>query len=91
MSAIPTRSRRAVVERSGGRCEARIRGVCRGRASVIHHVQRRRDGGHDPKNLLHLCAGPPRDGCHEFIHAHPAWAREHGFIRSAFAPTEEAS
>ncbi|MGE0796207.1 MAG: HNH endonuclease [Acidimicrobiia bacterium] len=81
---IPATSRRAVAERSGGRCEVRIRGVCTGRAVHLHHVQRRDGGDHSPSNLLHVCRR-----CHDHVHAHPAWAREHGFIRSAFTPTKE--
>lgn len=83
---IPPASRRAVEARSGGRCEARIRSACKGRASHMHHIQRRELGDHSPANLLHVC-GP--GGCHDYIHARPAWSRDQGFIRSAFTPVNQ--
>ena len=55
-------------------------------AGSIHH---RRLRGHkwpglnQPSNLLTLC-GSGTTGCHGWVHAHPAQARELGFIVSAY-------
>jgi hypothetical protein len=69
-----------VESRAGGSCEARIEGVCLGRGDAAHHVILRSQGGPDEEwNLLWVC----NDGCHAFIHANRAWARENGFIRRA--------
>ena len=60
---IPLKSRRAVEERSGGRCEARLE-RCAGKATEIHHLKPRSlCGSHDPVNLLHVCSVP----CHDAI------------------------
>lgn len=90
MSAIPAKVRAQVAARSGGMCEAAIftaRHQCKGRASVIHHKARRREAGHDLENLLHLCSTPVGglgEGCHEWLHSHPEWARTAGFIVSSY-------
>ncbi len=66
----------AVRYRSGAMCEARIENVCTVRAIHVHHrLMRSSGGGNQVANLLHLCRA-----CHEFIHAHPEWSRERGFI-----------
>lgn len=71
------KSRKIVSERSGGRCEARIGGVCSGTAECVHHVLRRsQGGGHEPENLLHLC-----NRCHGWVHANPAEAMEKGWLK----------
>lgn len=58
----------AVKQRSGGRCEGRVLGVCAGAAVHVHHRKLRARGGtNDLSNLLHLC-GP----CHSFAHLNPA-------------------
>lgn len=61
-----------VIKRARGICE-----VCgHERVEVIHHRLRRSQGGtNDLENLLGLCRG-----CHDDIHAHPAWALEHGYL-----------
>ncbi|MBK9181447.1 MAG: HNH endonuclease [Acidimicrobiales bacterium] len=73
------KARRAVLDRSGGACEARIaRAACTGRADHVHHVLPRSAGGGDtPEGLLAVCRR-----CHDWIHAHPAWARQVGLLRS---------
>src|SRR5262245_27138303 len=45
-----------------------------------HHRQRRRAGGDALSNLLMLCTR-----CHTYVHTHPAEARDHGWIVSAYA------
>jgi len=71
------KSRKIVAGRSGGRCEASIRGVCSGGAECVHHVLRRsQGGGHEPENLLHLC-----HRCHGWVHANPAVSMEKGWLR----------
>jgi len=69
------KARRAVLERSGGRCEARLV-RCTRAAEHVHHVKRRsQGGGHEVENLLAVCFG-----CHEWIHANPAEAFEKGLL-----------
>jgi hypothetical protein len=75
---IPTAARRAVRERSGGRCEIRSH-ECTDLATAQHHRKRRRDGGHGLGNLLDTCAP-----CHGLAHDQPAYARRRGWIVSAF-------
>lgn len=79
--------RKAVRARSTGWCEAMIPGVCNGRARHMHHIRRRGQGGaHVAENLLHLCTlGERGAGCHAYIHAHPAWSIEHGYLASGHA------
>jgi hypothetical protein len=65
-------------------CQARIPGVCTGRTQHAHHRQLRRPDNTVDENLLAVCGGVPA-GCHEFIHAHPEWARRHGLLVSKWA------
>ncbi len=56
-------------------CEAKIDG-CFGRAVLRHEKLRRSQGGKgNPENTMDLCAF-----CSLYIHDHPAWARERGFL-----------
>lgn len=71
-----TAVRNKVKERSGGWCEIGKEGVCTRDAVHHHHRLRRSQGGRDTvTNLLHLCKP-----CHDFTHAHPQWANEHGYL-----------
>ncbi len=45
-----------------------------------HHRKRRRDGGDTLANIAYLCGGP--QGCHSYVHTHPAEARKFGWIVS---------
>lgn len=64
-----------VLERVDGWCEARTV-VCSGRATQVHHLLRRSQGGTDaPENLLGVCVR-----CHERIHSHPEWAYQVGLL-----------
>ena len=60
----------ALVLRAGGRCEARIVGVCGTGLALAHrhHKRRRTDPlcSNSLDILLYVC-----DACHEWIHAHP--------------------
>lgn len=67
---IPQRSRDAVSKRSLDRCER-----CGGSGYEVHHRMRRREGGHDPRNLVLLCRT-----CHSWAHGNPDAAKEAGFI-----------
>lgn len=68
-------ARRIVRQRSGGDCEVRISGVCKGRAREFHHRKNRSQGGQwTPSNALDLCSS-----CHMYITTHPAAAREKGW------------
>ena len=79
----------ALRARSGGRCEARIRGVCGGAAIHRHHRRPsrvRRDGkANRLSNLLHLCYF-----CHSYIHLHQPWSREHGYLLSTESDPDQA-
>lgn len=70
--------REQVWERSGGVCEAMQSHVCTGWVECVHHIAGR--GGDDPhhlNNLLGLC-----NGCHDYIHANPQWAKKKGWLTS---------
>ena len=72
-------AKKLVKWRSGGNCEARIIGVCQGRATNVHHrAGRGFDGCHDPALLLHVCGQGNVSGCHGWIETHPAWSTAHG-------------
>ncbi len=59
-------------------CEARIEGVCMGRATVRHHIIRRGPGSSDDAfNTIDIC-----DADHRHIHANVAWAKSKGYLRS---------
>lgn len=65
-----------VRERSGGVCEAQVAPTCSGRASHVHHILPRGQGGtNDLANLLDTCPF-----CHMSIHANPASSYERGFL-----------
>lgn len=69
-------ARQEVAERSGGRCEARVEGVCTGWLEHVHHRRLRSQGGSDdPSNLVACC-----NRCHAWAHAHPVAAAELGLI-----------
>lgn len=58
-------------------CEARVDGVCQGRAQHMHHiVLRSRGGSNDLSNLLAVCSA-----CHDWIHGNPLKATELGLMR----------
>lgn len=71
--------RAQVLDRDGGRCEARFSPDCTGRAVHVHHIQLRSCGGtDDPWNLLGVC-----DECHtgsRGIHARPMEAYAAGWL-----------
>lgn len=70
--------RRAVAARAGGRCEAGASPDCTGRHEHTHHRRGRQcRGAHAPGMLLAVCRP-----CHDWIHAHPAAAREAGWMVS---------
>lgn len=59
-------------------CEIAVAGVCKGRAEVRHHKLRRSQGGGDEQaNTLDVC---DMGGCHDHIHANPAWAYRMGYL-----------
>ena len=67
--------RGAIERRSGDRCEAANSG-CQGRATMIHHIRRRSQGGEGViDNGLHVCAQ-----CHQWIHEHPKDAAAKGWL-----------
>jgi hypothetical protein len=77
------RVRPLVHARSRGRCEARIPGVCTGKATHVHHRKLRGLGGgggsNELSNLIDLCLT-----CHAFVHENPAWAKRVGLIVSGW-------
>lgn len=76
--------KRHVLDRANHRCEARIEGVCQGRARDAHHLVLRSQGGPDePWNLIAVCRDVDggEGGCHSWIHRHPAESYELGLLR----------
>lgn len=71
-------SRKEVLARSFGRCEANTP-ACHPREHAGHHLHhirlRSQGGGHGPENLLYVCAD-----AHAYIHANPAEAAEQGWL-----------
>ncbi len=70
----------AVLERSGGRCEAMFAPDCRHVGECLHHIVRRSQGGDESlANLIHSCHAchTGRDG----IHNRPEEARRRGLLR----------
>lgn len=77
--------RRAVLERSGGRCEHPS--GCAATADVVHHrAGRVGEGAHHPDLLLALC-----DDHHRWVHDHPAESYANGAMvrRSGIRPEKE--
>jgi 5-methylcytosine-specific restriction protein A len=77
---IPERSRKAVLARSGNRCE-----LCGRPATNTHHRRPRGGGGSKdpatnlPANLLRLC-GSGTVGCHALIESRRTWAYDLGLL-----------
>lgn len=59
-----------IIERCGGRCEARFTPLCTELGTELHHVRKRRTGDDSPENLRLVCRP-----CHMAIEADPqrAW------------------
>lgn len=69
--------------RSSYKCE--LRGAfCMGDATDAHHRQRRGIGDDSISNAVHACRT-----CHAYAHAHPAMARDAGWIVSAWGKPAE--
>jgi hypothetical protein len=65
-----------VKSRSAGAREVRSK-VCTGRGEQIHHVVRRSQiAGHHADLMLDSC-----HACHTYLHANPAEAYEHGWLK----------
>lgn len=80
------KARAEVIERSSGRCEAAVEGVCKVRGTNAHHKHMSGQGGPDtPENLLWVC-GSGTTGCHGWIHANPEAATALGLLVSSFSP-----
>lgn len=74
-------TRRALLERSQGRCEPGFVLGCTGVGTTAHHIKRRsQGGGNDARNLLWTCAV-----CHAAIHNFPAMAAEAGLLAPSWA------
>lgn len=76
-------AREVAMERAGERCEVvRFDVRCGHRAVHAHHVLPRSSGGKDvPENLLACC-----EGCHQWVHAHPAESEPLGYLKRAGRP-----
>jgi len=73
---IPTTVRRAVERRAAGQCEIRANGKCEKRGYHCHHKLMRSAGGrHEEDNLVLTC-----EPCHQYVHAHPNWSYENGWL-----------
>lgn len=74
-------NRAKVERRAEGLCEVRVDRICQHLGDQAHHRLRRSQGGSDqPSNLIWTCSS-----CHGHIHANPAWAYEHDFLRRSVA------
>lgn len=73
-------TRLAVEQRARGFCEVSANG-CGIKGHHLHHrLMRSQGGGHDPANLLLVCWR-----CHDYIHSHPEYAYERGWLLHAGA------
>ena len=70
-----TEARKAVQERSGGRCEVMAAPGCDGIGVHLHHRILRRHGDHSPDALLFVCVH-----CHGLIHANPELSYWRGWL-----------
>jgi hypothetical protein len=76
----PSPEVRAVVEdRDLGWCVRCGLAVGDGPQSIHHRIRRSQGGSHQPDNLILLC-GSGTTGCHGWVHAHPAAARDFGWL-----------
>ena len=82
---MPEHVAEAVIERSGGRCEAQNFPYCTGQAEQLHHRQLRSQGGeHTVENIIAVCAAD-----HSRFHREVAEAQSQGWIvRSTHDPAE---
>ena len=63
-----------VLDRSKGRCEARLADRCLVSGAHVHHRKyRSRGGSNGLSNLIHVCLA-----CHEWIHTNPELANVTG-------------
>lgn len=67
-------------------CEYEIAPDCTGKAIHTHHRQLRRHGDERPENLSRLCAQ-----CHQWVHDHPAYSYELGFLVHSYDDPAEVS
>lgn len=86
-----SKARELVYARSGGWCEARISGLCYGRAASWHHRRNRSQGGRwVASNGLHTC-GSGTTGCHGALTNPPPGRRpefeDNGWITTAEDPS----
>jgi hypothetical protein len=86
-NAVYARSRKEVADRCGGRCEARVEGVCTGWHEHTHHRRLRSQGGSDdPSNLVACC-----NRCHDWAHRNPVHAEALGLIEfTTYEPESSA-
>jgi hypothetical protein len=78
-AAAEKRARAVVRERSGGMCEVAVPGVCMGRATNYQHRKNRSQGGEYSPSAALDCCGSGTQGCHGYLHAHPAVAYRWGW------------
>jgi hypothetical protein len=71
---FPAEVREQVARRSLGLCEAQEVN-CWGRATMLHHIKRRKEPDNSATNALHVC--PP---CHTWIHEHVAESEARGWL-----------
>jgi hypothetical protein len=69
----------AVEDRDLGWCVRCGLAVGDGSQSIHHRIRRSQSGSHQSDNLILLC-GSGTTGCHGWVHAHPAAARDSGWL-----------
>ena len=74
---VPRENRQQVMDRADWRCEVQIPQSCGTGINTfaLHHRKLRRSKDHSVANLLFIC-----EGCHRFIHAHPAHSYANGWL-----------
>ena len=67
---------RSVFLESRPECQVKLFDICTGKATDVHHRERRWEYYLNVKTFVAACRA-----CHTYIETHPAWSRENGWLR----------
>lgn len=67
---------RSVFLESRPECQVKLFDICTGKATDVHHRERRGENYLNVKTFVAACRA-----CHTYIETHPAWSRENGWLR----------